>query len=581
MPSLDFKGKQFIYGHHLTVPIRTLQIDADKSLTGGNDPSLNDHLIIHGDNLHALKALLPKYAGKVKCIYIDPPYNTGNEKWAYNDNVNSPMMQTWLEKNSPIDNEDLERHDKWLCMMWPRLHLLRELLTEDGAIFISIDDNEVHRLRTIMDDIFDAKEIFPNGNFVGQFIWAARIKNNSRLFSNSHDYILCYLKNYEYLNEQGTTWRVRKQGLDDVYKKHAELERKHGQDFPKIEKELAAWFRGLSDVNPSKGHRSYCYVDNRGPYSSTSTSPPVSGGERYPVMHPIANKPCTVPINGWRYTQQKMKELIADDRILFGSNEKTVPRRKHYLKETEYGTPYSVFYKDAQGATQRLNRLLGKIFPFPKDEEVLKSIFEAVIGPNDIILDSFAGSGTTAHAVLALNKEDGGNRKFILVECEDYADTITAERVRRVINGVENAKDETLRNGLGGSFTYCTLGEPIDEEGMLTGEILPTYEALADYIAYTATGGALTSVAKQKDYFFGETKDIRFYLIYEPALEFLESNKSALDGERADRIAKACKETGKKAYVYAPQKFISQKELTDMGITFCQLPYNIHRIADM
>ena len=199
---------------------------------------------------------------------------------------------------------------------------------------------------------------------------------------------------------------------------------------------------------------------------------------------------------------------------------------------------------------------------------------------SDIILDSFAGSGTTAHAVLALNKEDGGNRKFILVECEDYADTITAGRVRRVIKGVENATNENLRDGLGGSFTYCTLGEPIDEEGMLTGENLPTYETLADYIAYTATGSALTSIANREDYYFGETKDIRFYLIYEPTLAFLESSESALNGARTEQIAKACKETGKKAYVYAPQKFISQKELTDMGITFCQLPYNIHRIAE-
>ena len=202
-------------------------------------------------------------------------------------------------------------------------------------------------------------------------------------------------------------------------------------------------------------------------------------------------------------------------------------------------------------------------------------------GPNDIILDSFAGSGTTAQAVLALNKEDGGNRKFILIECEDYADTITAERVRRVINGVENATNENLRNGLGGSFTYCTLGEPISEEGMLTGENLPTYEALAHYIASTATGGALTSIKKQKDCCFGETNNIRFYLIYEPTLDFLESNESALNGERAEQIAKVCKETGKSAYVYAPQKFISQKELTSMGITFCQLPYNIYRIADV
>ena len=581
MPTLDFKGKQFIYGHHLTVPIRTLEIDADKSLTGEERPSLDDNLIIHGDNLDALKALMPHYAGRIKCIYIDPPYNTGNEDWCYNDNVNSPMMQAWLEKHSPIDVEDLERHDKWLCMMWPRLHLLRELLTEDGAIFISIDDNEVHRLRAIMDDIFDAKEIFPKGNFVGQFIWAARIKNNSRLFSNSHDYILCYLKNYEYLNEQGTTWRVRKQGIDDVYKKYAELKRKHRQDFSKIEKELAAWFRGLSDVNPAKRHRDYRYVDDRGLYSSTSTSPPVSVEERYPVIHPITNKPCTVPINGWRYTQRKMKELIADDRILFGSNEKTVPRRKHYLKETEYGTPYSVFYKDAQGATQRLNRLLDKSFPFPKDEYILKEIFEAVTGPNDIILDSFAGSGTTAHAVLALNKEDRGNRKFILVECEeDYADTITAERVRRVITGVENVKDKDLQNGLGGTFTYCSLGDPIDEEGMLTGEKLPTYETLASYIVATATGKALPEIVRQPDYFFGEIEGIRFYLIYEPTTDFLEGTESALDPSRAEQIAEECQASNKKAYVYATHKFISQKELSGMNITFCQLPYNIYRITE-
>ena len=530
--------------------------------------------------MDALKALLPRYAGRIKCIYIDPPYNTGKEGWVYNDNVNSPQAKAWLEKNSPVDVEDMERHDKWLFMMWPRLHLLRELLTEDGAIFISIDDNEVHRLRAIMDEIFDAKEIFPNGNFVGQFIWAARIKNNSRLFSNSHDYILCYLKNHKYLNEQQTTWRVRKQGLENVYKKHAELKREHGQDFSKIEKELAAWFRGLSDADPTKRHKDYRYVDNRGPYSSTSTSPPVSGKDRYAVMHPITNKPCTVPINGWRYIQQTMNELIADDRIIFGTDEKTVLRRKLYLKETEYETPYSVFYKDAQGATQRLNRLLGNVFPFPKDEGILKLIFEAATGPNDIILDSFAGSGTTAHAVLDLNKEDGGNRKFILVECEDYADNITAERVRRIINGVENATDQALREGFGGTFTYCSLGDPIDEEGMLTGEKLPTYETLASYIVATATGKALPEIVKQPDDSFGEIEGIRFYLIYEPTTEFLEGTESALDASRAEQIAEECQASGKKAYVYATHKFISQKELSGMNITFCQLPYNIYQITE-
>jgi len=542
--------------------------------------SNNDNLIIHGDNLHALKALLPLYAGKIKCIYIDPPYNTGNENWIYNDNVNSPLMQTWLQKNSPIDVEDLERHDKWMCMMWPRLHILRELLSEDGAIFVSIDDNEVHRLRVIMDEVFNTKGIFPDGNFVGQFVWAAGRKNNSKLFSNSHAYILCYLKNHEYLKQLGTSWRVRKQGLDDIYKKHAALVRKHGEDFLRIEKDLAAWFRELPEADPAKRHNDYRYVDCRGLYSSSNTSAPGGNGDRYTLTHPLKNRPCAVPAGGWRYTKQEMDELIADNRIRFGIDETVVPRRKLYLKETEYEVPYSVFYKDGQGTTKRLRRFLGKSFPFPKDEEVLSYLFEAATGPDDIILDSFAGSGTTAHAVLALNKEDGGNRKFILVECEDYADTITAERVRRVSNGVPNAKDKTLQQGLGGSFTYCTLGEPIDEEGMLTGENLPSYEALAHYIAYTATGTAFDTITMQQDYCFGETHNACFYLIYEPSLEFLESKQSALDVKRAEQIAKTCKKTGKSAYVYAPQKFISQKELTGMGITFCQLPHNIHRITE-
>ncbi len=227
-----------------------------------------------------------------------------------------------------------------------------------------------------------------------------------------------------------------------------------------------------------------------------------------------------------------------------------------------------------------MNRLLGNVFPFPKDEGVLKLIFEAATGPNDIILDSFAGSGTTAHAVLDLNKEDGGNRKFILVECEDYADTITAERVRRVITGVKNVKDTHLREGLGGSFTYCTLGPAIDEEDMLTGENLPTYNDLAHYIVYTATGKALPTLDRRKGGYFGETDTHLFYLIYEPDVVFLESEASALTEEHAERIAKRCKDTGKKAYVYAPHKYVSQKTLTDLGITFCQLPYNIHRITE-
>ncbi len=195
MPTLDFKGKSFVYTHHLSVPFRELVVDAKKSLpAAGAKPSLEDNLIIHGDNLHALKALLPIYAGKVDCIYIDPPYNTGNEGWCYNDNVRSPLMKEWLKKSAnPVEKDDLERHEKWLCMMWPRLKLLHELLAEDGAIFVSIDDNEVHRLRDVMDEIFGAQ------NFITNVIWHKMDspKNTAAQFSEDHDYILVYAKHSE------------------------------------------------------------------------------------------------------------------------------------------------------------------------------------------------------------------------------------------------------------------------------------------------------------------------------------------------------------------------------------------------
>ncbi len=338
--------------------------------------------------------------------------------------------------------------------------------------------------------------------------------------------------------------------------------------------------------------------DPRGSWVSSSYVNPALKEQRpnlvYAVINPYTGTAINHPTHAWKYSQSTYEEHVRGNRLWWGINGNLrYPRLKNFLSESEEKgiVPIDLMLADVAGTTDEGTKQLQTVFQSaalefnnPKPTRLIRNLIEIAEGvsrKNDtIILDSFAGSGTTAHAVLALNKEDGGNRKFILVECEDYADTITAERVRRVINGVENVKDETLRNGLGGSFTYCPLGEPIDEEGMLTGEALPTYEALADYIAYTATGSALTSFTKRKDYCFGEIDNIRFYLIYEPSLEFLESNASALDGARAEQIAKVCKETGKKAYVYAPQKFVSQKELTDMGITFCQLPYNIHRITD-
>ncbi len=278
-----------------------------------------------------------------------------------------------------------------------------------------------------------------------------------------------------------------------------------------------------------------------------------------------------------------MQVWLKGNRIFFPLGGKSVPRLKRYLKEVQQGiVPLTIWTYDEVGHTDGTRKLLKEIFsdqqlPFdnPKALGLLQRILTIAADKNAIILDSFAGSGTTAHAVLALNKEDGGNRRFILVECEDYASKITAERVRRVINGVPKAKDENLKNGLGGSFAYCTLGEEMSIEKMLTGKNLPDYETLARHLVYMATGQSPDKLrkAKGKDGFFHETKDRLFYLIYEPNLDFLRSMGSALNSIRAERIAKQVKTKNKTAVVFATHKFIGQKELTEMGIVFCGLPY--------
>ena len=542
MPTLDFKGKQIVYAHHLTVPSRTLEPDAEKSLPAKDQkPSLDDNLIIHGDNLHALKALLPRYAGRVNCIYIDPPYNTGNENWAYNDNVNSPLMQEWLKDKSPVDGEDLERHDKWLCMMWPRLHLLRELLAENGAIFVSIDDNEQHHLRMMMDEIFGEE------NFVANIVWQKRTSPDFRLvLGDGHENVLVYAKSAVLFREKANLLSLSARQLKE-YK------------------------------NPDN--------DPRGPWVSRDFS---AQGHRpnqmYKIVTPAGAEYYPPEGRCWKNVESVFLSQRKEGRFWFGEDGKGVPRRKNYLSEATGRQSWSWWPNDEAGHTQEAKREVmaffgeSEIFDTPKPVRLIRRMLQIATNPGGLVLDSFAGSGTTAQAVLALNAKDGGNRKFILVECEDYADTITAERVRRVINGVPTAKDENLKNGLGGSFTYCTLGDEISSEKMLTGENLPDYETLARHLVYTATGHAPDTIrkAKGKDGLFHETDDRLFYLIYEPDLAFLRSAESALNGDRAERIAKQAKSKQKTAVVFATHKFMGQKELTQMGIVFCGLPYGIY-----
>ena len=536
MPTLEFKGKQHIYAHHLTIPYRPLEPDEKRSC---NPAGTNDNLIIHGDNLHALKALLPRYANRIKCIYIDPPYNTGNEGWGYNDNVNSPLMQQWFTQNSPVDNEDLERHDKWLCMMWPRLHLLHELLSNDGVIFISIDDNEQPNLRSLMNEIFGGE------NFVASLIWRSRLGRGgtTKNIATLHEYIVVYAKHIDFVEFRADK-RVRETESTERLRQWGQFDRR--EDAP------------------------------------TMYYPVYSGefGEIYPIRSDGT-------AGRWRVSKSTMKDLIDNNRVVFKKQpDGRIEAYKIIPAGTETYTAYSslldseIVKTTAHGSIELKNILGPDKFSYPKPSLLIKELISLCTGDGDVILDSFAGSGTTAHAVLALNKEDGGNRKFILIECEEYADTITAERARRVIKGVPNARDASLREGLGGSFTYCALGEPIEVEAMLTGEALPPYSALAANLLYTTTGvsvGVDALEAKNDEGLFYSDDKNDYYLRYKPHLEYLRSNAAILNLEHAERIRNASLNKGKKAIVYAAGNYIGQRELTRMGITFCQLPQALQK----
>lgn len=591
MPTLQFKGKSFVSNLHLAVKYHQLLPKPEASLTG--EVSLNDNLIIHGDNLIALKALLPNYAGRVKCIYIDPPYNTGNEGWRYNDNVNSPMMQEWLKSQQPVDKEDLTRHDKWLCMMMPRLTLLRELLCDDGVIFVSIDDNEAHHLRMLMD------EVFGEGNFIAQIVWEKGRKNDAKLFSVGHEYMLAYACSMETLKAGGTVWREPKPGAQEIWRQYLSLRRQYGSDDTAIEEALQAWYRELPRTSPSKALSRYKHIDKDGPWRDRDISWPGGNGPRYDLSHPVTGEPCKVPERGWGFaTPEAMQRQVDSGLVVFREDHTQPPFRKAHLRpvpeeldetdelmldgddedNAEIGMQVmpSVIYKQSQVAVKYLRILMGeKVFENPKDHEIIARILRYVTSPDsgDIVLDSFAGSGTTGQAVLELNKEDDGNRKFILIETEDYADSLTAERLRRVIKGVPGARDEKLRKGFGGSFSFFELGKSLDIEGVLSGAALPSYEDLARYLFYTATGEEFHPDQMNQDtHLIGESAQYTVYLFYKPDPNYLKKSALTLEAIKALPDDRA-----KIRLVFAPARFVDAEYLDEYKVKYVQLPFEIFR----
>jgi adenine-specific DNA-methyltransferase len=542
MATLQFKGKSAVWNHHLSVPYHTLEKDAKKSLKGKSEA---DNLIIHGDNLLALKSLLPKYQGKVKCIYIDPPYNTGNENWVYNDNVSSPTIKEWI--GSTVGKDDLTRHDKWLCMMTPRLKLLRELLAENGVIFISIDDNEVHNLRLLMDDVFGSS------NFIACIVAQLNPRGRTldKFLAKTYEYVLLYSKNAD---EQTSINLIEKEGdLLNTYNK---------QDEKGIYRELELRNRNPVFNRANRPNLFYpIYVDP----STSKVSLKKEGLYQTEVLPKNSSN-----LDGcWTWGKDKVAAQMNE---LVGKHVSTGAwriYRKDYL-ENDMGEAASTKAKalwlekeiNNENGKEECNELFGTCpFDFPKSVDLIKKCVKLGSTKNDIVLDSFAGSGTTGQAVLDLNKEDGQNRKFILVEMEAYADKVTAERIRLA----------SKKYDFDAGFTYHTLGPAIDADTMLSGN-LPTYNELAKYVFYLATGKNHPDEKKisESQSLVGKTERESIYLIYEQNMDALKRLAVTLDW--AQKIQS--KDEGRKI-VYAPACYLDEEMLDRFNIRFVSIPYNL------
>ncbi|MEB5554462.1 site-specific DNA-methyltransferase [Vibrio cholerae] len=542
MPTLNWIGKAAVEKHHKEVPFRLLEPVSELSC---GDPD-SGNLIVQGDNLHALKALLPRYAGQVKCIYIDPPYNTGNEGWVYNDNVNSPEIRKWLGEVVGKEGETLDRHDRWLCMMYPRLVLLKQFLREDGAIFISIDDNEVAKLRLLMD------EVFGTGNFVSSIIWEKRYspQNAVKWFSESHDFVVVYAKNKSLwkpnLLERSDKMNARYRNLDND---------------PRGE-----WKPADATAQAGHGTESQFY---------TLVAP---NGKR----HKLPNGRC------WVYTEPVFKKMVEDNRVWFGVSGNNVPAIKRFLSEVKQGVACQTIWKyDEVGHSQEGKKELNNVFPestvfdTPKTTRLLQRILQIATDKDSLILDSFAGSGTTGHAVLKQNSEDGGSRRFILVEMDEgIAQKVTAERVKRAIHGYANVKGKEF-DALGGSFQYCQLSkDPLfNADGPIRSDV--NFEQLAEFVWFMETGTGLSSSnmtpkAKHTTPYLGKYKDRAIFLLYNGILkDKTDIGGNVLNNRSLEELEAALPNFSGPKVVYGARSRFDKTKLAKLGITFHQLPYEL------
>ena len=525
MPTLEWIGKSKVTNHHQEVPFRVLERKYSFDENGQTDADNgSENMIIRGDNLEALKALLPRYEGRVKCIYIDPPYNTGNEGWVYNDNVNDPKIKKWLGEVVGKEGEDLTRHDKWLCMMYPRLKLLQKLLAEDGFIFVSIDVFEYANLKCIMDDVFGISN-FRNCIAVRRGIKNVQAQfNEVQALSLGHEYIYLYSKTPQAkLPKLSKSFEVEKAGKWDTFWR--------GTDRPTMRYEIFG-------------------------------SKPDSGQWRWEQGR--ANKAIQ---NYERYASEYSSSMSINDYFiehLMATNEKLDFVRKNENGTIQYYVPPQTGKLLSDNWMDIL--LSGSYAGFDTEKNVLllQRIVDWITSDNDIILDSFAGSGTTAHAVLNMNKADGRHRKFILVEMMDYADSITAERVKRVIRGYGEGKNAV--EGTGGNFSFYDLGEPLLVGDCLNEAVAP--EKIREYIWFMETKQPYAPPSGGNPYYLGQHNDTGYYFYYEPQrVTVLDYAFLATITEKADSTI-----------IYADRCSIAEEKLTQTGIVFKKIPRDISRL---
>jgi DNA modification methylase len=534
MPTLDWIGKKAVVEHHKQVPFHLLK--NNDAMSVGEPGSGN--LLVQGDNLVALKALLPYYAGQVKCIYIDPPYNTGNEKWIYNDNVNSPEMREWLGKTVGKEAEDLSRHDKWLCMMYPRLVLLKKFLHSEGSIWISIDDSEVSSLRNLMDEIFGRQK------FIACNVWQKRYsRENREAIGDVHEYIIVYAMNPKRFKET--------RNLTPISVKQAKVYKNPNND-------------------PHGRWR---------PIPMTAQAGHATPEQFYQITAPSGK--VFRPSKGrcWGLAQHTFENLLKQDRIWFGKKGNSQPNVIRYLSEVEGMVPWTWWPHEDVGHTdeakKEINAILEKDIDFetPKPIRLMEQIIQIASNPGDIIIDSFAGSGTTAHSIMKLNHTmlDKQPRHFILVEMEpDIARDVTLIRMKRAASGYTNAKGEQIES-LGGGFRFCELGDPLfNSEGHIGTTV--TFRDLAHHVFFIATGEPLPGSADLKTSLLGVSNSVAVYLLYNGIM----GDKSVNGGNVLTReiLALLPPHEGTRI-IYGNGCRISPERLRRENIIFRQVPYEV------